>query len=86
MINIKLMSSTNSTMVHARMDPKLKKAVEKILKRLGISFAEAIRMYFAQIANRKAIPFTLDLETDDVQENYIRVKDEAHLKRLIGLD
>lgn len=80
------MSSTNSTMVHARMDPKLKKAVEKILKRLGISFAEAIRMYFAQIANRKAIPFTLDLETDDVQENYIRVKDEAHLKRLIGLD
>jgi len=80
------MNKTASARVHARMDPELKKRVEAILERLGISSAEAIRMYYAQIANKKAIPFHLNLEEDDQEENYTKVKSEAHLKDLIGFN
>lgn len=80
------MSTTASAMIHARIDPKLKQEAESILKRLGITSAEAIRMYYAQIANKKAIPFRLDLEEGDLEENYTKVEDETHLKSLIGLN
>ncbi len=79
------MPSSNTAMLHVRIDPKLKKAAESILGRLGLNSAEAIRMYYAQIADKKAIPFDLSLEEGDRKENYTKVKNGAHLRKLIGL-
>lgn len=74
-----------STIIHTRIDSRLKKQAEEILKALGMTSAEAIRMFFAQIANKKRIPFGLDLATDDIPENYIEIKDENEFAKLIGL-
>ncbi len=74
-----------STIIHTRIDSQLKKKTDEILKALGMTSAEAIRMFFAQIANKKRIPFGLDLENDDTPENYIEIKDEKEFAKLIGL-
>ncbi len=45
--------------VNARIDAQLKKEVDYILSRIGLTGAEAIRLYYTQIRNKKGIPFTL---------------------------
>lgn len=77
--------ATQTALIHARIEPSLKKAAEEILKELGISSTEAIRMLYAQIARKKGIPFTLDLENEDVPANYTKVKNGEHLKELMGM-
>ena len=77
--------ATKTQMIHVRVEPTLKKKAETVLKKLGVSSGEAIRMFFAQIVIKEEIPFSIDLESDDKKENYTKVKDESHLKKLIGL-
>lgn len=77
--------ATKTTMIHARMEPTLKEAAEIILKQLGLTATEAIRMFYSQIAHKKAIPFPLDLEKTDEKAYYTKVKSNKHLKELIGL-
>ena len=50
--------------IQVRIDEKLKKQVEKILKRVGLNTSTAIRIYFKKIALTGGIPFDLrgDLE------------------------
>lgn len=75
----------SSTIIHTRMSRQLKNEVEAILKKLGLTPSEAIRLYFAQIAHKKCIPFSLDLEKYDVEEEYLSVNDADDLKQLIEL-
>jgi len=51
--------------VRARVDVKLKKDSESILRQLGLSPTEAIRMFFTQITLRRGLPFAVSLQTDD---------------------
>ena len=48
-----------SAMIRARTEPKLKHDVERILHTLGLSFTEAINLFFHQVRLRKGIPFDL---------------------------
>ncbi len=77
--------SPKTALIHARIEPSLKEAAEKILDELGMTATEAIRMLYAQIARKKGIPFNLDLETEDTPEHYTKVKNDEHLKELIGM-
>lgn len=43
--------------VQARIEPKLKKDVEAILAKIGLSASEAISMYYSSIKLHKGIPF-----------------------------
>ena len=76
---------TKSQTIHVRVEPNLKRKAEAALKKLGLSSGEAIRMFLTQIAIKNKIPFSIDLENGDRSENYTKVKNEAHLKELIGL-
>jgi len=71
-------------MIHVRVEPTLKKKAEMVLKKLGVTSGEAIRMFLTQIVIKNEIPFSINLESDDTKENYTEVKNEAHLKKLIG--
>ncbi|MES2706515.1 MAG: type II toxin-antitoxin system RelB/DinJ family antitoxin [Verrucomicrobiota bacterium] len=51
--------------VRARVDDKLKRDSEDILRQLGLSQTEAIRMFFTQIVRRKGLPFQVVLQPDD---------------------
>ena len=48
-------------MLRTRLDPRRKARVERILSRLGLTPSQAVNMFFAQIENRKAIPFPVSV-------------------------
>ena len=45
--------------ITTRIDPALKKKALKIFDRLGLSEAEAIRLFYAQVSLHQGIPFSL---------------------------
>lgn len=47
--------------IHVRMDEQIKEEALRVFEGLGISVAEAITMYFRQVAINNAIPFDLTL-------------------------
>ncbi len=49
------------TTIQIRTDEKTKKAVQKILKKLGLDLSTAINMYLAQIVKYQGIPFPIRL-------------------------
>lgn len=51
------MAKTSS--MHIRVDPKVKKDVEKILNTLGMTTTEAINIYLKQIILTSGIPFEI---------------------------
>ena len=53
------MSTTKSTSMHIRVNPKVKKEVEPILEDIGVSLSDVFNMLLNQIRIRGEIPFTL---------------------------
>jgi DNA-damage-inducible protein J len=52
---------TKTAVVHARIDADLKAGAETILKQIGVSSAEAIRMFYRQIEMNNGIPFDVKI-------------------------
>jgi len=46
-----------SAIVHARIEPQTKKKAEGVLKKLGMTPTEAIRLFYRQICLREGLPF-----------------------------
>jgi DNA-damage-inducible protein J len=45
--------------VHARIEPQTKEKVEEILRNLGLTPTEAIRIFYKQISLRGGLPFSV---------------------------
>lgn len=54
-----------NAMIQARVDAKSKKQAEEILKQLGITLNDAVRMMVNQIIHSRALPFQPKLPTED---------------------
>lgn len=54
--------------VHSRIEPDIKDKAEDVLRRLGVSPTEAIRMFYAQIALRDGLPFDVSLPNATTQK------------------
>jgi DNA-damage-inducible protein J len=50
-----------TAMIRARIEPKLKKDVEYIFRKLGITSTEAINLFYNQIKLRRGIPFEINI-------------------------
>jgi DNA-damage-inducible protein J len=46
-----------TTMVHVRVDEKVKEAAARTLSSMGISVSDAVRMLLVRVAAEKALPF-----------------------------
>lgn len=46
-------------MIHARIDPKLKRSAERVFSQIGISTTEAIRLFLRQVELHKGLPFPI---------------------------
>jgi len=46
-----------TTMVHVRLDEKVKKKAEKALAAMGLSISDAVRVLLTRVAAEKALPF-----------------------------
>lgn len=72
-------------MIRARTTPQLKQQAEKIISKLGLSVSDAINAFYSQIVVHKGMPFNLWLEAGHKPKYYTKIKDDKHLKKLIGL-
>ena len=48
---------SKTAIIHARVEPRTKKMAESVLKKLGMSPTEAIRLFYTQICLRQGLPF-----------------------------
>ena len=51
--------------IHARIDPGLKANVSAILRSLGLSESDAIRLFYQQIRINRGIPFQIKLPNEE---------------------
>jgi DNA-damage-inducible protein J len=49
--------ATKTEMIHARIDPKLKKSTEAIFSKIGLSTTDAIRLFLTQVELHRGLPF-----------------------------
>jgi DNA-damage-inducible protein J len=52
---------TKTETVRARVEPALKREAESVLKDLGLSPAEAIRLFYKQVTLRHGLPFAVEI-------------------------
>lgn len=53
--------------INARIEPMLKQRAEDILHHVGLSRAEAIRLFYTQICLKKGLPFDVKLPNKTTQ-------------------
>jgi len=51
--------ATNETTIRSRIDPVIKRKADRVLKSMGLSMSEAIRLFLHQVVIEKALPFTV---------------------------
>jgi DNA-damage-inducible protein J len=49
--------AAKTQMIHARIDPKLKKSAEAVFSKIGLSTADAIRLFLTQVEIYRGLPF-----------------------------
>ena len=71
--------------IHVRMDENIKNDAIEVLESLGISVADAITMYFRQVALKNGIPFELTAEKTP-RNNFERVSEykREDLEKVLG--
>jgi DNA-damage-inducible protein J len=50
-----------SAVVHARIEPQTKREAEAVLRRLGMTPTEAIRLFYTQLCLRRGLPFPVHI-------------------------
>ena len=83
-----------SEMIRARTEPKLKREVEKIFHALGLTFTEAINLFFRQVKLQHGIPFDVKIPNQTTLKaikniengkNIIRSKNKKEMFDKIGI-
>jgi len=54
--------------VRARIEPDLKKRVDSLFRRLGLSPSEAITLFYRQVEIRKGLPFDVVIPTETTRK------------------
>jgi len=54
-------AQARTQMIHARIDPALKRSAERIFDRLGVSTTEAIRLFLKQVELHRGLPFAVSI-------------------------
>jgi DNA-damage-inducible protein J len=68
-------------MVHARIEPKLKRSAERVFTKLGISTTEAIRLFLKQVELHKGLPFPVSIPNEETIAAMMETNDATALKR-----
>ena len=61
---------SRTTTVRARIEPRLKADVDKLLRRLGMTTTEAINLFYNQIRIRKGLPFAVEIPNQTTRETF----------------
>ena len=58
---------SKSVVIHARIEPQTKRRAEGVLKRLGMSPTEAIRLFYRQICLHSGLPFPVQIPNEETR-------------------
>ena len=74
-----------TTMVHIRIDQKIKQQATKTLAAMGLSMSDAVRMLLLRVAAEKALPFDVKVPNATTVKA-MRAADQGKGKRLNSAD
>ncbi len=75
----------STTMVHIRVDQRLKNQATKSLAAMGISLSDAVRMLLVRVATEKALPFEVKVPNPTTVKA-MRAADRGEGKRYKSVD
>lgn len=52
-----------AALLNTRIEPEIKEEAEKILQKIGLTSAEAVRLFYTHVCLHKGLPFELKLPT-----------------------
>ncbi len=90
----KAKSKAKISTVRARINPTLKKDVEGLFEKLGLSTTEAINLFYKQVKLRNGLPFNVVvpnkttakvLKDTDVGNNLVRCEDTEDMFNKLGI-
>jgi DNA-damage-inducible protein J len=70
--------ASKTQMIHARIEPKLKKSVEAIFSKLGLNTTDAICLFFKQVELNRGLPFAVKIPNKETRQ---AIKDLRKAKR-----
>lgn len=73
--------AAQTQMIHARIDPKLKRSAERVFSKIGISTTEAIRLFLKQVELHNGLPFPVAIPNDETVAAMTEAENPAALKR-----
>ena len=73
--------STKSEMMHTRIDSRLKKSAESVFSHMGLSTAEAIRLFLKQVELHKGLPFPVAIPNRETVEAMKEANNPRALRR-----
>ena len=75
------MPQSKTEMIHARIDPKLKRSTEQIFAEIGVSTAEAIRLFLKQVELHRGLPFPVSVPNKETIAAMAEANRSARLRR-----
>jgi DNA-damage-inducible protein J len=75
-----------SAVVHARIEPHTKTKAEGVLRRLGLSPTEAIRLFYRQICLRQGLPFRVLIPNEETQRTLEKSRKGQGVQTFESLD
>jgi DNA-damage-inducible protein J len=73
-----------TTMVHVRLDERVKARAEKALAAMGLSVSDAVRVLLTRVAVEKALPFEVRVPNARTREAMAELK-KGKLQKLSGV-
>lgn len=77
---------TRAATIQARIEPQTKRRAERVLRKLGVTPAEAIRVFYRQICLRGGLPFPVELPNDLTARTLSCAREGKGVKEFRSLD
>jgi DNA-damage-inducible protein J len=75
-----------TAIIHARIEPDIKRQAEVVLHKLGLSPTEAIRVFYRQITLRHGLPFSLDVPNECTETTLEKSRRGKEIQEFESLD
>jgi DNA-damage-inducible protein J len=73
--------SVKTTMIHARIEPRLKRSAERVFSEIGMTTTEAIRLFLKQVELHRGLPFPVSIPNAETVAAMREANNPSALKR-----
>jgi DNA-damage-inducible protein J len=75
-----------TAIVHARVEPQTKQEAEGVLRKLGLTPTEAIRIFYKQISLRGGLPFPVEIPNERTASTLAKSRRGEGVRKFESLD